>query len=363
MRRVLTPALLLVALLALFLGHLADPDSLLAARDIPVFHLPLRTALLQATEVGLPTWNAGIHGGQAILSNPNYAAFYPPTWLMLLVPVHYSISLVILLHAAIAFFGARRLARHLGCSPGPALMAGVGFAFGGAALATTNLLTTFCGLAWMPWILYGCDRWFSAGGTRWISRRAVLPTAAFALQILAGEPVVVLTTGLAASALALAARDGKTLRVTRLAVICLLAVLLTAVQLLPTYLRLADTPRADGLDLDGVLAWSTSPWRFVETVWPRAWGDPMRIDEDLFFGWSLHDRQYPYLVSIYSGQLILFFALGALALWRVRHRFAWLAMIGGGIFLATGAHNPVIPWLGHFVPFLRRFAIPRSFSC
>ena len=52
MRRQLTAALLLTVLLALFLGHLADSGNLLATRDIPVFHLPLRAALLDAAASG-----------------------------------------------------------------------------------------------------------------------------------------------------------------------------------------------------------------------------------------------------------------------------------------------------------------------
>ena len=352
-------AVLAVALLALFLGHLASPGTLLATRDVPIFHLPLRTALQQTAESGLPVWNPLIHGGQPILSNPNYAAFYPATWLMMVMPVHTSISLIVLLHAAIAFAGARRFALHLGCSEGPAMMAGIGFAFSGAALATTSLLTTFCGLAWMPWILYGCDRWLSDEGTDLLSRRALLPVAAFALQVLAGEPVIVLTTGLAAVSLALAA-PRRGLRTARLALICALAILLAAVQLLPASARLRDSPRASGLETDAVLEWSSPPQRALELLWPRAWGDPMRMDDDLYFGWSVHDRQFPYLYSIYPGQLILLLAFAALVRWRIRYWSAWLIMIAGGFFLATGAFNPIMRWLSQVAPLLSQIRFPEK---
>jgi hypothetical protein len=353
-------AVLTVALVALFLGHLGDPGALLATRDIPVFHLPLRSALQHVAELGPPTWNPLIHGGQPILSNPNYAAFYPATWLMMLMPVHTSISLIVLLHAAIALAGARRFALHLGCSEGPAMMAGIGFAFSGAALATTSLLTTFCGLAWMPWILYGCDRWLSQETRELLSRRTFLPVTAFALQILAGEPVIVLTTGLAAALLALAAPQ-RGLRTVRLALICTLSILVAAAQLLPASARVRDSPRAAGLEADAVLEWSSPPQRALELLWPRAWGDPMRVDEDLYFGWSLHDRQFPYLYSIYPGQLILLLAFAGLIRWRVRYRGAWLAMIASGFFLATGAYNPIMRWLGEVAPLLSQIRFPEKF--
>ena len=360
MRRFLTAALLLSALLALFLGHLADPDLLLATRDIPIFHLPLRTALKQVVEFGAPVWNPMIHGGQPILSNPNYAAFYPPTWLLLLIPVHYSIGLIILLHAGIGFAGARRFARHLGCAEGPALMAGIGFAFGGATLATTSLLTTFCGLAWMPWILYGCDRWFAEAGRALNLRLAALPSAAFAAQILAGEPVIVLTTGLAAVSLALTAETHRAHKTARLVAISAVAVLLASAQLIPTYARLEGSARAEGLDRDETLEWSAHPRRVIELLWPRAWGDPMRIDEDLYFGWSVHDRQFPYLYSLYPGQLTVLLAFAALARWKIRHRLAWLAMIGGGLFLGAGAYNPLLLWLGRTTSVLSQIRYPEK---
>ena len=353
-------AVLAVTLVALFLGHLGNPGALLATRDIPVFHLPLRTALQHVAEFGLPTWNPLIHGGQPILSNPNYAAFYPATWLMMLMPVHTSISLIVLLHAALALVGARRFALHLGCSEGPAMMAGVGFAFSGAALAATSLLTTFCGLAWMPWILYGCDRWLSHESRKLLSGRALLPVTTFALQILAGEPVIVLTTGFAALLLALAA-PRRALRTARLALICALAILLAAVQLLPASARIRESPRASGLEADAVLEWSSPPQRALELLWPRAWGDPMRIDEDLYFGWRLHDRQFPYLYSIYPGQLILLLAFAAVVRWRVRYWSAWLAMIASGFFLATGAYNPIMRWLGEIAPLLSQIRYPEKF--
>jgi hypothetical protein len=360
-RHWLTPALALLGLLALFLGHLADPDALLAARDIPIFHLPLATALKEGIVEGLPSWNPHIHGGQPVLSNPNYAAFYPPTWILLLAPPHYAISLMVLLHAAAGFVGAFVFARRLGCSRGPALFAGTAFAFGGASLATTNLLTTFCGLAWLPWILWSIDRWIADETTGWLSRKAIFPACAFALQFFSGQPVIVMITGLAAFALALTAGRRRTLAIRRLAVVGALALLLATAQLLPTSLRLQETPRSGGLAAERALEWSTAPPRLLELIMPRFWGDPMRIDEDLYFGWSINDRQYPYLVSIYSGQLVILLAACALALWRVRHRGAWLLMIGAGLFLALGDQNPLMAGLARFTPLLSQIRYPEKF--
>lgn len=360
LRRALVPAALAIALTALFLGHLARPGALLATRDVPVFHLPLRTALARAFATWPPVWDPAIHGGQPILSNPNYAAFYPPTWLAFFVPVHSAIGILILLHAILSFAGAFRLAAHLGCGRGPALFAGAGFAFSGASLATTTLLTPYCGLAWLPWVVLGALRWLDRSETATGRRRLLLPTIALALQILAGEPVMVLTTGLVVLTLALA-RPPRARRLARLAVICLLAALLAGVQVVPTLTRFADTPRSGGLADERSLAWSTSPGRALELVWPHAWGDPMRLDEGLFFGASMHDRRFPFLFSIYPGQLVVLLTLAALARWPIRYRWSWLLLAGGGLFLAAGAHNPVVAFAVRSLPALASIRYPEKF--
>ncbi len=79
-------------LLAIF-GRFLDPRIALASRDIPLFHLPLRSGFARLAADGVPWWNPWLHGGQPILSNPNYASFYPPTWLALAVPPDYAIGL------------------------------------------------------------------------------------------------------------------------------------------------------------------------------------------------------------------------------------------------------------------------------
>ena len=134
--------LLIAALVpAALLAPLLDPRRLLTVRDLPFFHLPLRQALVSLAHLGeLPEWNRWIHGGQPILSDPNYAAFYPPTWLALVVPVHYSLHLLAMLHSALALVGAWRLARRLGCAPPSAAMAAMAFAGSGWLL---SLLGTF----------------------------------------------------------------------------------------------------------------------------------------------------------------------------------------------------------------------------
>ena len=262
--------------IALF-GELLDPDRFLTARDIPLFHLPLRSIFSSVSRAGIPWWNPTINGGQPILSNPSYSAFYPPSWLGLVFAPHYALNLQVLLHALIAFVGAWKLAERLGCRPPASLLAGIAFLGSGGYLSMLHAIGLFFSMSWIPWILLNGDKLLQESREstkrRWL-RHAVLTASAMACQILIGEPVGVLLGGLAFLALT----AGAARRYPRLVVRSLLPVVLAigfaGVQLVPTLFRLAEAPRALSLPSEEKTDWSTSPSRLVEIIYPRINGNP-----------------------------------------------------------------------------------------
>lgn len=359
-------------LLALF-APLLSPARALANRDVPLFHLPLRTAFRQLAEQagGLPQWNPWIHGGQPILSNPNYGAFYPPSWLVFLVAPSYTLNLLILGHAALAFAGAWWLARRLGGGREAAALAAVGYAGSGATLSLTSALTIFCGMAWLPWVLGWTDEALRAArdeSRRW-RRPALLAGAALGLQLLNGEPTAVVLSGLgvlgfaASSATARPARRWSLLRLLPpLALLFAAGLALAAVQWLPTAGRFLGSPRAGGLDAARAAVWSSPPARAVELVFPRVFGDPVRDSEGLYFGWGLHDRDFPYLPSLYPGLLLTVLAVAAVARWPFPRRAAWALLFALGAFLALGRHNPLYEPLRQALPVLAVLRFPEKFA-
>ncbi|HEX7183353.1 MAG TPA: hypothetical protein VF756_16080 [Thermoanaerobaculia bacterium] len=329
-----------------------------------MFHLPLRTAFRQLAAAGLPVWNPWLQGGQPVLSNPSYAAFYPPSWLVFAVSPSYALSLLVVLHAAVAFAGAWYLARRLGAGRGAAALAAVGYTGSGALLSLISAFTLFCSMAWFPWVLAWGDA--ALRERRW-PRPALLCGLGLALQLLNGEPVTVVISGLGLLALALASLRRPpalwTVRaVPRLALAVAVAVALAAVQLLPTWKRLADSPRAGGLGARQAGVWSTPPARLAELVFPRFFGDPARPQENRFFGWNLHDRDYPYVASLYPGLLLTVLGVCAVTLWPVPRRAAWAFGVGLGAFLALGRHNPLFEALREAVPLLSAVRFPEKFA-
>ena len=331
-------------------------------RDLFTFHLPLRTVAAALTRRhGLPEWNPLIHGGQPLLSNPNYAWFYPPTWLALVLPAHWSMSLLVVLHAGIAFAGAWRLLRRLGCDPPAAGLGAMGFAASPWFLPLAHTFNFLCATAWLPWLLAAGLAALRAQSRAEGARAAFAAAAFLALQLLAGEPVAVLISALALGSLALGAPAALGRSLPRLLVIGALAALLGALQLVPTAYRLLGSARGAALAPQKASLWSTRPARLVDFVLPRLWGDALRDEAGLWLGWNVHDRAYPYVIGLYAGLLLAVLAAAALLRWPIPHRGGWALAFAAGVFLALGRHNPLWEPLRESVPLLGVVRYPEKF--
>ncbi len=370
-RELLAPLAAVAIALVLLGGALLQPGRVLAVRDVPQFHLPLRTTAVHLAAQGLPEWNPWIAGGQPLLSDPSYALFYPATWLAFLVGAEASLRLGLLLHLALAAAGAFGLARHLGARPWVGAFAALAYAGGGSLLSLALALNHLPGAAWLPWIVLEADRVAAAGAWR-AARGALLRfTLYLALALLNGEPITVGCALFAAACLVLGrgGRDGRGGRggrralaaLPRLAAGAALALALAAIQLVPTAFRFAASERGQGLDWETASAWSMPPARLLELVVPHLFGDPARADESLYFGWGIHDLDFPFLATIFPGVLVLALGLAALLRPGVPGRAGWALMTLSGLLLALGRHGPVYRLLYDHLPLASSLRYPEKF--
>ena len=210
---------------------------------------------------------------------------------------------------------------------------------------------------------------------------------ALALQLLAGEPMVAASSATMVALLA-AERSAQrwwrgrragaaeapqrplsergsaqrwTSPAVRLAVIAVAAVLLSAVQLVPTAHRLAGSARAQGLTSERAAEWSLPPLRLVEAVFPHAFGDPARTAAGYYFGAGLSDRGYGYLLAIQPGLPLLVVGLAALLGGAVPRRAAWSAIGVISLLVALGRHDPLYSALCQALPGLRAVRFPERF--
>ncbi len=364
MRRQLTLLWPLVAgavLISILFGQLLNPAGALADRDIPGLHLPMLSALATLAESGIPYWNPWIHGGQPLLSNPHYAAFYPPVWITFLVPAYYAIALLVVLHAIWAFVGAWKLARLWGCSASSASLGAVAFVGGGAFASSPNLLNLYMGLAWLPWVLLWGDICLN-GETRRDWTRAGAGTAlGLAAQILCGSPITPLLGMLALGCLGLELLPSYWRRLLRLVPVATASLGASAIQLLPTLRHISDLARGSGMDIAMATTWSTPPVRLAEWFWPRLFGDPMLAESLLYLGYPGVDRPVPLILCIYCGALIIALAVGGLFVRDLPRRRGLTVMILAGIFLALGRYNPVYSVVLVKVPPFSLIRFPEKF--
>ncbi len=348
------------ATIGFFYRSVLSPGRFLGIQDLVFFHLPLRAEFARLAKMGLPLWNPTLHGGQPILSNPNYGAFYPPSWIVLLLEPVSALKILILLHAIWGFGGAWRLASRLGCGRLAAALAAIGFAGGGWMVSSVGTLSPFFSLAWFPWVV----SWALGAlemGAKGRSRSVVLAPVGIAMQLVAGEPTVAFLTAITLVVLASLDPTDRLRKVVAILAILAAGAGLAAVQLVPTMQRVSAA--SEGVDSEGrgTLVWSTAPERLAEAVFPRFHGEPTLASRGLYFASGVHDKTHPYLLSIFPGQVVLALALAGLLTSGTPRRFAWALLLAAGIFLALGRHNPIYSEvLSHLPPF-RWIRYPEKF--
>ena len=125
--------------------------------DLLVSHLPnlllLKRSLQDWGQV--PLWNPMILSGAPFAADPLSGLFYPPNWLLLILPLGLGFNLLLWLHLAFAGYGTYRLLRNEDVGTPAAILAGLAFGglpklVGHVGLGHVSLVMAVC---WTPWIL------------------------------------------------------------------------------------------------------------------------------------------------------------------------------------------------------------------
>lgn len=355
---------LFIILLLLFFSKMAFSNLILARGDTFLYFYPYWSAAADALQNGrLPLWNPDIFMGTPLLANSQMGFFYPlnwPFWLAFNTPV--AVKASILLHLLIAGGGAYAAARRaMGVGRWGALLTVVFFALSPYLTAQVEHVNQLQGLAWLPWgiAIVASDGW------SW-RKQAVAIAAIFSLQLLAGHTQTAFISGVAmgvwnlftpSRSLSLSKAeagngtrrfgfDKLNRRLFPLIAGGMMALLLTAVQLLPTLELTRFSSRQGGLTVNEVLSFSLPPTALTRALLP-AWNQSLFSEYVAFFP-----------------LIILAFALTGAWRWKnspangtsVGVRPA-IALVLLGLFLAFGAYNPA-NWLFAHLPSFNLFRVP-----
>ena len=357
----------LLTLILLFFHKMAFSNLILARGDTFLYFYPYWHAAADALQNGrIPLWNPDIFMGSPLLANSQMGFFYPlnwPVWLLLETP--YAVSASILLHVGIAGLGAYFAAQKtLGLGRWASLVTAVLFALGGYLTAQVEHINQLQGLAWLPWylVVLGVGDW--GLGRRGAGLKVGVATLAFALlfalQVLAGHTQTAFISGvtvvvwIAATWLAkfLSRHTPYAIRFTfhwkrlfktavpALIFSGLLALLLTAVQLLPTLELIQHSSREGGLTFNEVLSFSLNPLHFTRSLLPA-------------YGQSLFTEYVAFLPIT----AVLLAVIGAWQWRRMPGVLPALCLVLLGLFLALGIYNPA-NWLVARLPGFNLFRVP-----
>lgn len=326
--------------------------------DAGTYFYPMKDFLGRTVRAGeWPWWNPWIRNGLPFFANPQVGLFYPLTVPFYLLPTAAALNATVILHTVLAATGFFAWLRGAGRSPAAAALGALAIVWGGYALSMTVYLNNLQALAWIGWTWWAWERWQTHRTWRWLA----CTSSGFALQFLAGEPQVAVVT--AAVALLLAwtrepapggARGRWAAPVLALAAAAAVAMLATAAQLAPTIELFGESQRRLGLSTGESLGWSLAPAHLHNLVVPRYFESP----EGLFDLRRIPGLEQPWVFTSYLGVVVV--ALGVAGIRPTARSLLWLGLAAAGVFLALGAHNPVVVALADAVPPLRAFRFPEK---
>ena len=363
MHRVPLPALLLLAPLlwlfrsALFFGEV------FAFRDSAHYYFPLYRYVQDAWRSGLPLWNPLDGIGQPLLGDATAAVLYPGKLLFCL-PFEYRtcFAIYVVAHLWLAGCGAYWCARYFRAGSYGSLLAGFSYELSGHVLFQ-YCNPIFCvGAAWLPWAVLLNERMLvDKRNSRTVLRRRqfALLAVVLTMMVLGGDPQMayhfVLVASLRAGFLS-SKRRWPALRTT--GKVALLALLLSAVQVLPSAEWAARSDRAirtrprslpewavesvwsgkraelsglwerptpDNEHANKTYDFSVGPWRWPEVICPGVTGRWFPINQRWVRAIPAEKRTWT--PTLYAGLLAITLVLMRARLFRGHVRVRWLTWL------------------------------------
>jgi len=335
--RALGPLLVPVSLALFLFRGLLFLGELPFRRDMGRLFVPLKRVLGESLRSGtLPEWWPWDGMGMPLVAVPVLSTFHPSTLFFTVLPFHAAFVLQFLLPLPVALLGTWRLGRALGLRPVFAALAATGYVFGGYFLGLTEFTSMSLAAAALPWLWWGALR--CRGGT---VRPGVLALS-LAWMLLAGDPHLSIMGLLGAAALVVRrARPQRLLRpALSLAVGTVLAVALSAVQLVPSLLLFRESPRSSGAGIVSPDYWRFDLHQLSGMVDPGALAGLDVMFESTYLGLGV----------------VALVLVGAMARGRLRPQLVGIALVS--LVLATGSATPLWSLFSAVVPFWKSFQFP-----
>lgn len=331
-----------------------------------------------------PLWNPLLGNGAPLLANLQSAVFYPVNIIFLLMSTAHALTFSIVVHLMLAGLLMYCYGRRLGLSAFAATVSGLVFMFCGYLIGRTQFIVMIQTAAWVPLLLLFSENMV----TRQRLLDVLLLAVVLSMQFLAGHAQLWFYGLWLIGAYTVfrswqAARERKNIEPNKrmkvilrstagLTLAVIIAVLLSAAQILPTAELVAQSPRGEGAETNFALTYSFWPWRLITLITPNFFGNPADGD---YWGYGNYWEDHAY-----TG--VLPFIFGLIAVWRyLKLRFkGWripqveslaydqfpslrfvpffAILVPVSLILALGWNTPVYLWVFENIPGFGFFQAP-----
>jgi len=360
--------------------------EVLVGGDLINHYIPYKHIVVEQVKSGhFPFWNPYTFSGRPLYADVQVGVFYPPNWLFLLMPIPVCFTLLLILHLILGGIGMFYYAREFVQERISALISALIFILSGfftVRIYTGVVLFIFTGV-WTPLILLLLNRWLKTQNFKYIGWLAI----AFAMQILAGSPqiafytifcvlIFILLRGILGGKVVDVLSDDSN-RFNRIKVLIspiiamILAFLICAVQILPTYQFIKYSfDRAIGARWEYVIDGSLNIKGLMTYFVPFFFYYPM--EEGIYWGvglsfWELNNYLgilplvfvgFYLIFKIVDGQWRTFFKRNEKITVNQFTIFVWIVIIFLSLALTFGGNSLLFRFFYLFIPGFNIFRDP-----
>lgn len=352
----------------LFFSSLIFSNKTFFFRDIHRLFAPMKYFLSVSFKSGsIPFWCPNYFCGTPFLNDIQSGVFYPFSLVFLILSFPMSLNIYVISHIFMAFCFFYRFIREIGLSGKSALLTAMSYSYGGYTLSSINTLNNLSTLIWLPAILWSFQKAINKKHFQYLYLTVIF----LVMAILGGEPqlFIMMAVLLFFWGFTTASNNSSGLYppLKNAFIVTLLiasAVLITIVQLGPTYCDYKHSIRLGGIAYGEATAFSLSWGMLKHLIFPLSFPEGFTTDPAVFTKF-FPDNVIPWLLTIYPGFIIVPIVL--LGIWFnfPKKMFIWLGIFFVSLLLALGSNTPVYYLFYKVFPFFRfpvKFIFLTSFS-
>ncbi|MBU0701316.1 YfhO family protein [bacterium] len=330
MKKHLLAVLFLISITIIFFSPVLFTENTFVFRDIYRYYYPFYHLKVSLIKDGIfPFWNPYLLSGTPLFALIQLGTLYPLSILLYLLPFGLGIKIFIVIHFLLSGIFMYCLGKTLNLGTKASLAASITFSFSSFSLCMISHPNILCSITWLPLIFSIYHTALYKRSLLWI----ILGGVCLAVQIIAGEPVIVYMTILSLFFYGICSPCGCKYAITSFLITLLVGIGLSLIQLLPFFELTLFSARAHGVAYQEATDWSLHPGELLNLIIP-------------FFSDIMRLPRQGLLLSVYMGIIPLsMILLSVFCFWKNRKKreWFWVGLFVISLLLSLGSHFFLYP--------------------